>query len=225
MRASTAVARRRLGAAHHGLQSLQNHALVPTRSAPRLVHELGDPHSLLRAATLTAAGRRLMIRAGAKVDGPQRNLWRQLVTRPPASQRPDRSPSTSPGRFRRLLRFRRTGRRGTTCRCRGIDRLVSHQPIVARMRQRVGEAESAAHLPDCRYCARQEHVVTQPVADPGNRRPPVTSPLKPDRTAATYASGAHAVASLAWVIPSGLSAMQVAIKSGAPRQSVARGRT
>lgn len=69
----------------------------PHPLSPRLVHELGDPHSTLRATT-DGSGAALLIHAGGEIDGRNEHLWRQLVTEAAAGvTRPDRSSSTSPG--------------------------------------------------------------------------------------------------------------------------------
>ncbi len=51
----------------------------PHPLSPRLVHELGDPHSTLRATT-DGSGAALLIHAGGEIDGRNEHLWRQLVT-------------------------------------------------------------------------------------------------------------------------------------------------
>lgn len=111
----------------------------PHPLSPRLVHELGDPHSTLRATT-DGSGAALLIHAGGEIDGRNEHLWRQLVTEAAAGV-------TAPGPlivdvtgldFMGCCAFAALADEAQRCRCRGIDlRLVSHQPIVAGSPKRV----------------------------------------------------------------------------------------
>lgn len=112
----------------------------PHPLSPRLVHELGDPHSTLRATT-DGSGAALLIHAGGEIDGRNEHLWRQLVTEAAAGV-------TAPGPlivdvtgldFMGCCAFAALADEAQRCRCRGIDlRLVSHQPIVARIAEAGG---------------------------------------------------------------------------------------
>ncbi|CMK14413.1 anti-sigma factor antagonist [Mycobacterium tuberculosis] len=112
----------------------------PHPLSPRLVHELGDPHSTLRATT-DGSGAALLIHAGGEIDGRNEHLWRQLVTEAAAGV-------TAPGPlivdvtgldFMGCCAFAAMADEAQRCRCRGIDlRLVSHQPIVARIAEAGG---------------------------------------------------------------------------------------
>lgn len=159
------------------------------RSSPhplslRLVHELGDPHSTLRATT-DGSGAALLIHAGGEIDGRNEHLWRQLVTEAAAGV-------TAPGPlivdvtgldFMGCCAFAALADEAQRCRCRGIDPASGEPPADRRPDRRSGWAEpSAAHLPDRRYCARQGHGRSSPLLIPAVRapsRPPVAPPLGP----------------------------------------------
>lgn len=156
----------------------------PHPLSPRLVHELGDPHSTLRATT-DGSGAALLIHAGGEIDGRNEHLWRQLVTEAARRRHGARTAHRRRhrARFHGLLRFRRTGRRGTTMSVPRHRPASGEPPADRRPDRRSGWAEpSAAHLPDRRYCARQGHGRSSPLLIPAVRapsRPPVAPPLGP----------------------------------------------
>ncbi|GBG39678.1 anti-sigma factor antagonist [Mycobacterium montefiorense] len=102
--------------------------------SPRLVSELGDPHSTLRAAT-QRSGTVVIIRAGGEVDGANEDTWRCLVEEAAAV-------ATTPGPFIVDINgldfigcgaFAVLAAESERCRDRGIAvRLVSCDPGVAR---------------------------------------------------------------------------------------------
>jgi len=101
----------------------------------RLVYELGDPHSTLRATT-DRNGAAVLINAGGEVDACNEHTWRQLVSEAASVVIP-------PGPFVvdvTGLDFMGCGAfavladEAQRCRERGIElRLVSHEPIVERI--------------------------------------------------------------------------------------------
>ncbi|MEM6109093.1 anti-sigma factor antagonist [Mycobacterium sp. 050272] len=105
--------------------------------SPRLVSELGDPHSTLRAAT-QRSGPVVIIRAGGEVDASNEHTWRGLVTEAAAV-------ATAPGPFIVDINgldfmgcgaFAVLAAASERCRSRGIAlRLVSCDPGVARVIQ------------------------------------------------------------------------------------------
>jgi anti-anti-sigma factor len=105
--------------------------------SPRLVSELGDPHSTLRAAT-QRNGPVVIIRAGGEVDAANEHTWRSLVEEAAAVASP-------PGPFivdingldfMGCCAFAVLAAESERCRRRGVAlRLVSCDPGVARIIQ------------------------------------------------------------------------------------------
>ncbi|WAC93083.1 anti-sigma factor antagonist [Mycobacterium sp. Aquia_213] len=105
--------------------------------SPRLVSELGDPHSTLRAAT-QRSGAIVIIRAGGEVDAVNEHTWRRLVEEAAAV-------ATPPGPFIVDINgldfigccgFAVLAAESARCRARGVAlRLVSCDPSVARVIQ------------------------------------------------------------------------------------------
>ena len=101
----------------------------------RLVYELGDPHSTLRATT-DRNGAAVFINAGGEVDACNEHTWRQLVSEAASVVIP-------PGPFvvdvtgldfMGCCAFAVLADEAQRCRERGIElRLVSREPIVARI--------------------------------------------------------------------------------------------
>ena len=101
----------------------------------RLVYELGDPHSTLRATT-DRNGAAVLINAGGEIDACNEHTWRHLV-------REAASGVISPGPFvvdvtgldfMGCCAFAVLAHEAQRCRERGIElRLVSREPIVARI--------------------------------------------------------------------------------------------
>ncbi|OBB93435.1 anti-sigma factor antagonist [Mycobacterium sp. 852002-40037_SCH5390672] len=101
----------------------------------KLVYELGDPHSTLRA-TADRSGPSVVIYAGGEVDACNEDTWRHLV-------REAASGVTAPGpfvvdvtglEFMGCCAFEALAEEAKSCQERGIDlRLVSCEPIVARI--------------------------------------------------------------------------------------------
>jgi anti-anti-sigma factor len=101
----------------------------------RLVYELGDPHSTLRATTDRCGGA-VLINAGGEIDACNEHTWRHLVSEAA-------SVVTPPGPlvvdvtgldFMGCCALSVLAEEAQRCRRRGIElRLVSRQPIVARI--------------------------------------------------------------------------------------------
>ncbi len=114
---------------------------APLMSSPRLmlstrlVYELGDPHSTLRATT-DRRGPAVLIYAGGEVDACNEQTWRHLVSEAAATV-------ASPGPlivdvtgldFMACCAFAVLADVAETLRRRGVElRLVSRQPIIARI--------------------------------------------------------------------------------------------
>jgi anti-anti-sigma factor len=106
----------------------------------RLVYELGDPHSTLRATT-DRSGPAVLINAGGEVDACNEHTWRHLVSEAAAVV-------TAPGPFivdvsgldfMGCCAFAVLAEEAERCRDRGVElRLVSHQPVVARIVEACG---------------------------------------------------------------------------------------
>lgn len=101
----------------------------------RLVYELGDPHSTLRATTDRCDGA-VLIYAGGEIDACNERTWRHLVTEaanlvtPPGPLVVDVTGLD----FMGCCAFAVLAEQARQCRRRGIElRLVSRQPIVARI--------------------------------------------------------------------------------------------
>jgi anti-anti-sigma factor len=101
----------------------------------RLVYELGDPHSTLRATT-DRCGAAVLINAGGEIDACNEHTWRRLVSEAASVVIP-------PGPFvvdvtgldfMGCCAFAVLADEARRCRQRGIElRLVSRDPIVARI--------------------------------------------------------------------------------------------
>ena len=101
----------------------------------RLVYELGDPHSTLRATT-DRNGSAVLIYAGGEVDACNEHTWRHLVSEAANG-------ISAPGplvvdvtglEFMGCCAFAVLAEEARGCRDRGIElRLVSREPIVARI--------------------------------------------------------------------------------------------
>jgi anti-anti-sigma factor len=108
-----------------------SHLMLSTR----LVYELGDPHSTLRATT-DRYGAAVVINAGGEIDACNEHTWRHLVSEAA-------SVVTAPGPlvvdvtgldFMGGCAFAVLADEAQRCHSRGIElRLVSRQPIVARI--------------------------------------------------------------------------------------------
>jgi anti-anti-sigma factor len=101
----------------------------------RLVHELGDPHSTLRATT-DRNGAAVIINAGGEIDACNEHTWRRLVSEaasiviPPGPFVID----VSGLEFMGCCAFAVLAEAAQRCRERGIElRLVSCEPVVARI--------------------------------------------------------------------------------------------
>jgi anti-anti-sigma factor len=107
----------------------------PLTLSTRLIYQLGDPHSTLRATT-DRCGAGVLISAGGEVDACNEHTWRQLVSEAA-------SVVTSPGPFvvdvtgldfMACCAFAVLAEEARRCQERGIElRLVSREPIVARI--------------------------------------------------------------------------------------------
>jgi anti-anti-sigma factor len=112
-------------------EPLSSHLTLSTR----LLYELGDPNGTLRATT-DRRGPAVLINAGGEIDASNEHTWRHLVCEAA-------SLVTSPGPFivdvtgldfMGCCAFAVLAEGAKRCHRRGIDlRLVSHQPIVARI--------------------------------------------------------------------------------------------
>jgi anti-anti-sigma factor len=112
-------------------EPISRHLMLSTR----LVYELGDPHSTLRATT-DRSGPAVLITAGGEVDACNEHTWRQLI-------REAVSVVTPPGpfvvdvnglEFMACCAFSALADEAERCHRLGIDlRLVSDQPIVGRI--------------------------------------------------------------------------------------------
>jgi anti-anti-sigma factor len=114
---------------------------APVMSSPhltfstRLVYELGDPHSRLRATT-DRRGPAVLIYAGGEIDACNEHTWRHLVSEAA-------SIVTTPGPlvvdvtgldFMGCCAFAALADEAERCHRRGVElRLVSNQPVVARI--------------------------------------------------------------------------------------------
>jgi anti-anti-sigma factor len=107
----------------------------PLMLSTRLVYELGDPNSTLRATT-DRRDAAVVISAGGEIDACNEDTWRHLVSEAA-------SVVTAPGHlvvdvsgldFMGGCAFAALAEEAARCRRRGVDvRLVSYQPIVARI--------------------------------------------------------------------------------------------
>ncbi len=107
----------------------------PLTLSTRLVYELGDPHSTLRATTDRNDGA-VLVNAGGEVDACNEHTWRRLVVEAAGVVTP-------PGplvidvtglEFMGCCAFAVLAEEAQRCRARGVElRLVSSAPIVARI--------------------------------------------------------------------------------------------
>ncbi|OBK43942.1 anti-anti-sigma factor [Mycobacterium gordonae] len=112
-------------------ESFSTHLTLSTR----LVYQLGEPRSTLRAIT-DRSGEAVVIHAGGEVDACNENTWRQLVTEAAAT-------ATAPGPFivdvsdvdfMGCCAYTVLAEAAEDCRRRGVElRLVTHAPIVTRI--------------------------------------------------------------------------------------------
>ena len=112
-------------------ESFSSHLTLSTR----LVYELGDPRSTLRAIT-DRTGEAVVIHAGGEVDACNEHTWRQLITEAATT-------ATLPGPFvidvsgvdfMGCCAFAVLAEAAEQCRPRGVElRLVTHTPIVGRI--------------------------------------------------------------------------------------------
>lgn len=112
-------------------ESFSTHLTLSTR----LVYQLGEPRSTLRAIT-DRSGEAVVIHAGGEVDACNENTWRQLVTEAAAT-------ATAPGPFivdisdvdfMGCCAYTVLAEAAEDCQLRGVElRLVTHAPIVTRI--------------------------------------------------------------------------------------------
>ena len=112
-------------------ESFSTHLTLSTR----LVYELGDPRSTLRAMT-DRSGHAVVIHAGGEIDAYNEHTWRRLVNEAAAT-------ATPPGPFivdvaevdfMGCCAYAVLAEAAEQCRRRGVElRLVSAAPIVARI--------------------------------------------------------------------------------------------
>ncbi len=124
--------------------SLVSDRFIPQLTlSTRLVSELGDSHSTLRATT-DRDGPAVLIHAGGEIDAHNEQTWRHLVSEAAAV-------ATPPGPFivdvtgvdfMACCAFAVLADEAEWCRRRGVElRLVSRQPIVARIVKACGLTE------------------------------------------------------------------------------------
>jgi anti-anti-sigma factor len=126
----------------------------------RLVSELGDSRSTLRATT-DRDGPAVLIHAGGEIDAHNEQTWRHLVSEAAAV-------ATAPGPFvvdvtgvdfMACCAFSVLADEAEWCRRRGVElRLVSRQPIVARIVKACGLTELLPIFPSV------EMAVAEPAA-------------------------------------------------------------
>ncbi|BBZ38915.1 anti-sigma factor antagonist [Mycobacterium conspicuum] len=107
----------------------------PLMLSTRLVYELGDPNSTLRATT-DRNGPSVIVYAGGEVDACNEHAWRRLLDEAAAGV-------AAPGPlvidvsgldFMGCCAFAALAEEAERCRGRGVElRLVSHDPMVARV--------------------------------------------------------------------------------------------
>jgi len=112
----------------------------PMTLSTRLVCDLGDPHSTLRAATDRVGGA-VLVNAGGEVDACNEHTWRRLIGEAAGVV-------TAPGtlvvdvtgiKFMGCCAFAVLADEAERCRTRGIElRLVSRDPLVARIVEACG---------------------------------------------------------------------------------------
>lgn len=117
-------------------ESFSTHLTLSTR----LVYQLGEPRSTLRAIT-DRSGDAVVIHAGGEIDACNENTWHQLVTEAAAT-------ATAPGPFvvdvadvdfMGCCAYSVLAEVAEQCRRRGVElRLVTHAPIVTRIVEACG---------------------------------------------------------------------------------------
>lgn len=106
----------------------------------RLVYELGDPHSTLRATT-DRSGAAVLITTGGEIDACNEHTWRQLVGEAASGVSPHGTliVDVTGLEFMGCCAFTVLADEAQRCRDRGVElRLVSHAPIVARIVEACG---------------------------------------------------------------------------------------
>lgn len=108
---------------------------IPVMLSTRLIYELGDPHSTLRATT-QRSGPAVIVRAGGEIDAANEHTWLQLISEAAAV-------ATAPGPFivdvngvdfMGCCGFAVLADEAERCHNRGVAlRLVSCNPGVARI--------------------------------------------------------------------------------------------
>jgi anti-anti-sigma factor len=101
----------------------------------RLVYELGDPHSTLRATT-DRFGAAVLINAGGEIDACNEHTWRHLVSEAASLVTPPGPLVVDITRldFMGGCAFAVLAEEAQRCQIRGIElRLVSRQRVVARI--------------------------------------------------------------------------------------------
>jgi anti-anti-sigma factor len=108
---------------------------TPLMLSTRLVFQLGDPHSGLRATT-SRSGPAVIITAGGEVDACNEHTWRQLVSEAASVVIPPGPFVVDVTRldFMGCCAFAVLADEARRCQDRGTDlRLVSHEAIAARV--------------------------------------------------------------------------------------------
>jgi anti-anti-sigma factor len=109
--------------------------LTQVTLSPRLLSELGDPHSTLRA-TIQRSGPVVIVRAGGEIDASNEHTWQRLVSEAAAvaSQPGPFVVDVSGLGFMGCCAFAVLAAESERCRRRGVElRLVSYDPSVARV--------------------------------------------------------------------------------------------
>ena len=115
--------------------SIAEPLFTPLLLSTRLVYELGDPHSTLRATT-DRFGAAVLINAGGEIDACNEHTWRGLVSE-------SAGVVIAPGPFvvdvsgldfMGCCAFAVLAEEAQRCHRRGVElRLVSRQPVIARV--------------------------------------------------------------------------------------------
>lgn len=126
-------------------EPISTHLILSTR----LVYELGDPHSTLRATT-DRSGPAVLIHAGGEVDACNEHIWQQLVQEAA-------SVVSAPGPFvvdvtgldfMACCAFAVLAEEADRCHRRGVElRLVARQPVVGRIIKACGLSGSLPVYP------------------------------------------------------------------------------
>jgi anti-anti-sigma factor len=113
------------------IEPCPTHLMLSTR----LVTELGDAHSMLRATT-QRSGAAVMIYAGGEVDACNEHIWRRLLSEAASAVTPPGvfAVDVNGLDFMGCCAFAALAEEAARCRRRGVDLcLVSRQPAVARI--------------------------------------------------------------------------------------------